>query len=160
VEASKTLAAQTAFAVTERAYSEYRNKVIEEFGDGDRDKGERKDQAIRDKIAADRVKENPPPDILVTGPGNVLCLELFTGRYFASDMETLRQAENKLNAKLLTHDIQTLDDFYWLIGLQPTSYSSEGGWESPRLMELEFSTQLTDDGRPCLTFNYNYIKPL
>jgi hypothetical protein len=162
VEASKTLAAQTAFAVSERAYSEYRTKVIEQFGTDEAAiaKGKRKDQSIRDSIAEDRVKENPPPDILVSGPGNVLCCELFTGRYFASDMETLQRAVNKLNAKLLIHDIQTLDDFYWLIDVRPTGYSSEGGWEAPRLLELEFTSILTEDNRPCLAFNYNYIKPL
>lgn len=151
----RTAAAQAAFVLTERAYSEYRSKVIEEYG-------ERKDQGIRDSIAADRVANNPPPAILVAGTsaGNILCCELHTGRYFVSDMETLRRAQNDLNERLLRHDQCTLDDWYHLIGLPGISTSGDLGWNSDKLLELEFTTVLTDDGRPCLAFNYNYVKPL
>jgi hypothetical protein len=154
IESKKTLAATTALAFTERAYSEYRDKVVEEFG-------VRKDQSIRDKVVAEHVKSTAPSqEVLVTGPGNVLCCELFTGRYFTSDMETLRRVTNNLNAKMLTHDYATLTDFYYHVGLPQTSESSRIGWESSRLMELIFSTALTEDGRPCITFEYNYTKLL
>ena len=149
----KTAAAQVALAVSERAYSEYRDKVIEEFG-------ERKDQSIRDKVAAERVKDNPPPSTIISGPGNVLCCELFTGRYFTSDMESLRRAQNDINDKVLKHDYATLDDFYYIVDLRPTSTSGQLGWTSDKQMELEFSTTLSEDNRPCITFEYNYVKPL
>lgn len=153
-EAKKTLAAQTAFTVSERVYSEYRDKVIEEYG-------RNKDQSIRDKIADERVKETAPSkDLVIAGPGNVLCCELFTGRYFNSDMETLRKSENKLNKKLITHDYATMDDFYYMVGLSRTTTSGQLGWRSSKLMELQFSTVLTEDGRPCLAFEYNYTEPL
>ena len=151
----QTAAATTLLAVTQRAYSEYRDKVVE-------DQGPRKDQSIRDKVIADQIANNPSPsqDVLVTGPGNVLCCELFTMRYFACDMERLRRAQNELNAKLLKHDYATFDDFYYLIGLRQTSTSGNLGWTSDKLMELIFSTTLSDDGRPCITFEYNYTKTL
>lgn len=154
VEVKKTLAAQTAFAVSERVYSEYRDKVIEEYG-------ERKDQSIRDKIADDRVKATEPSsEVIIAGAGNVLCCEMFTGRYFTSDAETLRKAQNDLNQKMLAHDYASLNDFYYIINLPSTSVSSQIGWKSGKLMNLEFSTALTEDNRPCLTFDYNYIAPL
>jgi hypothetical protein len=151
---AKTMAAQTALTVTERAYSEYRDKVIEEFG-------ERKDKAIRDSVAADRVKaDGEKTNVLVSGPGNVLCCELHTGRYFLSDMETLRRAQNDINAKILSHDYATLYDFYYIVGLKATTTCSDLGWTAPKQLELSFSTQLTEDNRPCITFEYNYVKPL
>jgi Family of unknown function (DUF6353) len=155
VGTKKTLAANALLAVTERAYSEYRDKVVEEFGP-------RKDQSVRDKVVAEQIANNPSPsqEILVTGPGNVLCCEMFTMRYFACDMERLRRAQNDLNSKLLKHDYATFDDFYYMIGLQQTSTSGNLGWTSDKLMELEFSTALSDDGRPCITFTYNYTKTL
>ena len=155
METQKTIAANAALAVAERAYSDYRDKVVEELGP-------RKDQAIRDKVVADQIANNPSPsqDVLVTGPGNVLCCELFTMRYFACDMEKLRKAQNELNARLLKHDYATFNDFYYLIGLSQTSASGNLGWTSDKLMELIFSTTLSDDGRPCITFEYNYTKPL
>lgn len=77
-----------------------------------------------------------------------------------SDMETLRRAQNTLNDRLLKHDYATLDDFYHLVGLSNTSSSSEIGWKSNRLMELDFTTTLSSDGRPCLAFDYNYTTTL
>ncbi|MET0786300.1 MAG: DUF6353 family protein [Paenisporosarcina sp.] len=153
--ARKTAAANAALVFTEGAYALYRDKVAEEFGP-------RKDQSVRDKVVADQIANNPAPsqEVLVTGPGNVLCCELFTMRYFACDMETLRRAQNELNSKLLKHDYATFDDFYYLIGLRQTSTSGNLGWTSDKLMELIFSTTLSDDNRPCITFEYNYTKTL
>jgi hypothetical protein len=155
VATRKTLAAHAALAFTERAYSDYRDKIVEEFG-------VRKDQSIRDKVVAEQVEKKPPPsqDVLVTGPGNVLCCELFTMRYFACDIEKLRKTQNELNARLIKHDYATLDDFYYMLGLRQTTVSGSMGWTSDKMMELIFSTTLSDDGRPCLTFEYNYTKTL
>ncbi len=149
----RAMAAQAAFVLTERAYSEYRDKVIEEYG-------EKKDQKIRDAIAEDRVRNNPPKEIMLVGPGNILCCELHTGRYFPNDMETLKRSLNELNAMLLRQDQVSMEEWYWMIGLDPTSLSSDVGWTSEKLVELKFTSVLTPDGRPCLAFDYNYFKPL
>jgi Family of unknown function (DUF6353) len=155
VEYRRTAAAQAALSISERAFSEYKEKIIEQFG-------KNKEQTVRDDIAKDRIRNNPPPskEILFTGPGVVLCSELYTGRYFTSDMETLRKAQNDINEQLNHHDWASLDDFYYMVKLQRTSMSSSYGWTSDKLMELQFSTVLTEDGRPCLSFEYNYVKPL
>lgn len=154
VGANKTLAAQAALSVSQQVYSDYRDKVIEKFG-------ENKDQAVRDAIAEDRVKKGAPPaDIMIAGPGNVLCCELFTGRFFSSDMESLRRAQNDLNDKLLKRDYMTMGDFHYMLGIAQTTISSQLGWKSDKQMELKFSTVLTDDGRPCLAFEYNYTVPM
>lgn len=155
VGARRAAAAQAGLFIAERTYSEYRQKVVDEFG-------QRKDDRIREEIAKDRVASTTPPsqEVLLTGPGNVLSMELYTGRYFACDMETLRRAQNTLNERLIRHDYASLDDFYHLIGLQPTTTSSEVGWKSTKMMELNFTTVLSNDGRPCLAFEYNYTRPL
>lgn len=153
VSAKRGAAAHAAFVLSERAFSEYRERVIEEIG-------VKKDQKIRDDIAEKKVKANPPSEMLISGPGNILCCELFTGRYFTSDMETLRKAVNQLNQDLLKHDRASLEDWYDIIGLRNTSFSKEIGWMSDRLMDLEFTTLLTEDGRPCLAFDYNYTRPI
>lgn len=149
----RTAAVQAALVAVERSYDEYRDKVIEEYG-------ESKDRTIRNEIAKDRVAALPPSATIISGPGNVLSCELYTGRYFTSDMETLRRAVNDLNARLITHDMASLQDFYDMIGLLPTQVSDDLGWNSDKMMELEFTTVLTEDGRPCLAFEYNYVRPL
>lgn len=153
VQAKKTLAAQAAFAITERAYSEYRDKVIQEFGND-------KDKSIRDSIAEDRVNKGPAQDIIISGSGSVLCCEIFTGRYFNGDIESLRKAVNQINHRALANDYATFDDFYYLIGIGQTKESNRLGWTSSRLLELEFTSILTNDGTPCLAFDYNYYSVL
>ena len=152
----RTAAAASAYTVTERAFSEYRDKVIDQIG-------ETKEQKVRDELAADHIASSPPKnsEILVTGNGNVLCCRALTRSDISEcDMETLRRAQNDVNAKILQELYVPLSDFYYLVGLPVTTNSSEIGWNSDKLMELEFSTVLTEDGRPCLSFEYNYVKPI
>ena len=149
----RSAAYAAAYSLSEKAYSEYREKVTEKYG-------ERKEQQIRDEIAQEKVHKNPAPETLVVGTGQVLCCESFTGRYFSCDMESLRKAQNDINSRIVSNDHAYLADFYYIVGLPYTSYSNEIGWDIDRLLELEFSTVLTEDNRPCLTFEYNYTKPI
>jgi hypothetical protein len=151
----RTAAAVTAYSLTQRAFDEYREKVVEQLGKG-------KDRKVRDELAQDHVTSNPPVsrEVIITGKGNFLCREDFTGRYFRSDMETLRRAENQINY-MIVHDLFVcLEEFYDLIGLPGTSESGKVGWNSDKLLELKVTTTLSEDDEPCLVFNYNYTKPL
>lgn len=150
----RTAAAVTAYSLTEKAFSEYKDHVIEQIGKG-------KEQKIRDEIAQKKVTENPPgsKEILVLGKGQVMCCELWTGRYFKCDMETLRKAENDTNAMIVNTYYVTMSDFYDLLDLPHTSESNNMGWDTDKLLELQFSTVLSPDGEPCLAFDYNYVRP-
>jgi Family of unknown function (DUF6353) len=150
----KTAAAVTAYSLTERAFSEYREKVVEELG-------HRKEEKIRDTIAQEKVEKIPSREVMITTvSGHVLCCELYTGRYLRSDMESLRKAQNDLNAILISQIYASLDEFYDLVGLPYTSNSCMLGWDSDKFMELEFSTVVGQSGEPCLAFQYNYVKPI
>ncbi len=151
----RTAAAVTAYSLTERAFSEYREKVVEHIGNN-------KEQKIRDEVAQDRVSKNlhGSKEVIVVGTGHVMCCELFTQRYFRSDMEKLRKAQNDVNARVVNDMYVTLDEFYDIVGLSHTSNSNNLGWDSTKLMELLFSTVLAEGGEPCLAFEYNYTKPL
>jgi hypothetical protein len=155
INSKRTAAAVTVYSLTEKAFAEYREKVKEEIG-------ARKEEAIRDKIAQDTVdkKDLDEKTVILTGAGEVLCYEMYTGRFFKSDMETLRKAQNDINALIFSRLYVTLDEFYDLIGLSHTEASDVVGWNSDKLMELEFSSVLTPKGEPCLAFSYNYVKPL
>jgi hypothetical protein len=151
----RTASAALAYSLVERTFGEYREKVVEQYG-------KTKEQAIRDEVAKDHVKRTTPlPEgTVLAGSGHVLCCELYTRRYFNADMETLRRAQNEVNSKAMHHLYATLDDFYYILGLAQTSASGDLGWDSDKLMELQFSTVLTEDNRPCLAFDYNYVKPI
>lgn len=146
----RTAAAVAAYSITEKAFSEYKEKVIEQIGVG-------KEQKIRDQIAQDGVRKNPPDsrEVMITGRGNVLFQEAFTGRYLRTDMESMRKAVNDFNY-ILNNDVwQALGEFYDLIGLDPTSISSEIGWNVEKLLDLHFSAVVDQGaGEPCIVFTY------
>lgn len=141
----------TAFSLSESAFQEYKSKVIEQIGAN-------KEQKVRDDIARDRMVNDPvsSKQVIIAAGGDVLCYETMTGRYFKSDMETLRQAQNMLNARIISESYVSLNEFFDAIGLQKTGYGEEVGWTVDKLLELQFSTVLSEDGRPCLAVGYNY----
>jgi hypothetical protein len=145
----RTAAIAAAYSISERAFDEYRQEVIEKFG-------EHKERELRDELAQRRVLENPPGQIIMGG-GSVLCHEAYSGRYFQSDMEALKRAQNDLNHRMFRSTHAYLSDFYDLVGLPYTSLSNHVGWEVEKLLELRFTSVLTPEGRPCLSFEYNYI---
>lgn len=151
----RTAAAIATYSLTQKAFDEYRAKVAEQVG-------KNKERRIQDDIAQDRVAKDPPrsSEIIMWGYGEVLCCELLTHRYFKSDMESLRRAENMINARINRELYVTLDELYDILDLPNTSQSDKIGWDSNRLLEFKFTSVLTQDGEPCLAFDYNYIAPL
>lgn len=152
VAGGRAAALAAGYAISERAFAEYRDKVVQRIGN-------RKELSYRDEIAQERVNRNPPPEdlILLEDGLSVLCCDMFTGRYFLCDMETLRKAENDINFEVNNNYYASLTDFYEAIGIPKTSMSDDFGWNSDKLLELSFSTALTPSGKPCLTFDFKVM---
>ena len=50
----------------------------------------------------------------------------------------------------------SLNDFYEELGLEPSDLGSKMGWNIDMgMIEMDFSSQLSDDGRPCLVIDFN-----
>jgi hypothetical protein len=148
--ASKKIAALTiASGISERALQEYKEKVAQKLG-------ERENTKIRDEIAQDRVHRNPPNtrEIILAGTGEVLCYDMATGRYFQSSVEEIKRAENKVNHQILNHMHASLSEFYDEIGLPPTSYTDSVGWNLNNRLEVQFSTVMSTDQRPCVAIDF------
>lgn len=145
----RAAALAAAYALSERAFADYKQQVVQKFG-------ERKEQQVRDDLAQNLVSRHPVDEstIISTGGGNVLCFDQYTGRYFYSDMETLRQAENAINHVIINSYYASLTEFYSYLGLPPTKFSDEVGWNSDRLMALHISTTISEDQRPCLSLDF------
>ena len=138
-----------AYTISEKAFVEYREKVIEKFG-------ENKERAVRDEVAQDRINRSLVSDreVVIIGDGEVLCFDAFSGRYFNSTMETLKKAQNDINYTILSDSYASLGDFYGRVGLSTTPYSEEVGWTTDLQCELKFSTILSDDQRPCISIDF------
>lgn len=145
----RAAAMAAAYSLSEKAFEEYREKITEKLGKG-------KEQAARDELAQERVNKNPvvSREIIITDGGDVLCYDSITGRYFMNSMESIRKAVNDVNEQLIHDSYVSLNEFYDKIGLPSTPYSNEIGWNLDRMLEIDFSTVLSDDGRPCISIEY------
>lgn len=151
----RTAAAVAAYSLTERAFSEYKEKVVEQIGVN-------KEEKIKAEIAQQKVNNNPlgGREVKMVVGGNSLCFDLTSQRYFRSDYETLKRVENEINFQLVHERYVGLSEFYVEIGLTVTKDSILQGWSNDRLMELEINTTMSDNNEPCLTIDFNYLSPL
>ena len=158
VNGRRNAALATAYGLAENTLRDYRAKVVETIG-------ENKESAILDAIDRDRVEKNPPPanpETLPTTEGAiapVLCMDgMFPGRYFYSDMKTLRRAMNKLNWQMNngSEPYISLNEFYIEVGLPAVDIGDDIGWRTDRgLIDLRFSSQLVNGRTPCLVVSHN-----
>ena len=151
VNTKRNAALATAYKLSETALSEYRDKVVETIC-------EKKERIVRDKVAEERVKKNPVSknEVIVTGNGKTLCFDPISGRYFMCSIETIKKAENTLNKQML-HDISgyvSLNEFYDELGLDHTSVGNDLGWNTNQLIDIDFSSQLNDNGEPSVVLDY------
>lgn len=151
VSAKRAAALAVAYGISEQRFQEYKDKVTEKFGGN-------KERDLRDAIAQDRVNKNPPDrEVIILTDGDVLCFDMLTGRYFRSSVERIKRAESKINQDLFHHQYASLSSFYDEIGLPPTSFTDEVGWnlvqqEAP--FEVRFSTVLSPDDKPCIAIDF------
>lgn len=149
ISTRRQAAVMTAYSLTETAFKEYQEKVVEQVGINKETKIH--DEAVKAQVA--KLPESAGREIIITGTGTQLCRET-SGRYFESTIETLRKAENDLNRQLI-HDMSApLNDFYRLIGLETTTMGDEVGWNIDRPLELRFTADITAEGRPFIIVDY------
>lgn len=150
VNARRNAALATAYTLSESALKEYQEKVIETIGG-------KKEQTIRDAVAKERIGKTPvtSKEVIITEKGNTLCFDYISGRYFKSDIETIKKAINELNRRMRDEMYISLNDFYYEIGLTPIGLGNELGWNIDKgYIEPNFSSQLAEDGTPCLVVSY------
>lgn len=138
------------YSLTETAFKEYKSKVAETFGKG-------KEHKIRDEIASDTIKNHPvsKTEVIITGAGETLCYDTMTGRYFKSDIDKIRKVQNKLNRDLMSEMFISLNEFFYELGLGYTRLGEDLGWDIDKgLLEIQFSSQISDNDQPCIVLNY------
>lgn len=149
IGSKRAAAIAAAYTISEKAYTEYRDKVVEKFGD-------QKERNMREELAQDQVNRNPQNEnnVVIVGDGEVLCCDLFSGRYFRSSVESLRKAANEVNFLILHNGFASLTDFYNEIQINRTDVSDEIGWNQDKLLELDISAVVNEEGQPCVAFRF------
>ena len=151
INAKRNAALTTVYTLSEMARNEYKEKVIETIG-------EKKERTIKEKVDAERIKRDPvsKKEVIITEKGTTLCYDHVFGRYFKSDIDIINRAMNKINREIVINMYASLNDFYAELGLSPVEMGYDLGWNiDDGTIEIEPSSQLADDGTPCLVINYS-----
>lgn len=141
------------YSASELALKNYQQKVVETIG-------ERKEHEVRAAMAKDEMMSNPVShaNVIETGYGGELCYDELSGRYFYSSMDRLRRAENTVNRKIISEMWVSLNEFYSEIGLESIELGKDVGWNVDSMISLGFTTQMSDDDRPCIVMQF-YNRP-
>lgn len=156
VSLRRNAALATAYKLSETALTEYREQVVETVG-------EKKEKFIRDEVNKKQIEKTPinKSEVFITGKGGTLCLDPLSKRYFRSDIDRIRKAENVINKGIL-HDLcgtASLNDFYDEIGLDRTDLGDHLEWDTEHLIDLNITPGISPDGEPCLVIgHYNAPK--
>jgi len=136
------------YSIAQTTFKEYQEQVVKQLG-------ENKERKIRDEVDHEKVLKNPPDTVIFTG-GNVLCYDSISGRYFQSDIEKIKKTVNEVNRRLMTEMFISLNDLYFELGLSGIKLGDDMGFNLDySLLDMNFSSQLTEEGKPCLVLNYN-----
>lgn len=142
----------TAYKLSETAFSEYKEKVVETIGD-------KKEKLVREKVSEERIKKNPitKNEIIMTDYGDTQFYETLSGRYFKSDIEQIKKVVNYLNKDMLQDMFGTisLNEFYDELELERIDLGDELGWRVDKgLIEIDFTSKIADNGKPCIVLDY------
>ncbi len=137
-------------ALTQSNFDAFKEKAKEIFGD-------KKAQSIKDAIKQDLVSSTPMDTVINTGQGNTLCFDPVNGRYFYSDIESIKKSEVTLAYMMVQDQRLSLNDVFFELGLPETKYGNNQGWRpewANGTFKFDFSSCLKDDEKPCLVVDY------
>lgn len=137
--------------LTEKQLEEYKDKVVEKLGF-------EKAKEVKQEIIQDKIDQDPPTrgNVIVTGSGDVLCLDVYTGRYFTSSPSKIDLAAAATMAELARHNEVSLAYFYDELGIPLTPNSNDVGWNINVRFELDIEAKVAEDKRPCLAIDFLY----
>lgn len=152
INARRLAALAASYEILGGRFDEYKDKMKEKLG-------VKKEADARDEIAQDTVNRNPvgKNEVIVTGGGEVLCYDKYTGRYFMSSMDTLKKAENEVNFYVLNNQYANLNDFYRYVGLPTIPAGEEVGWTQDLNFGIDFSTTISENDKPCIVLDYHVV---
>jgi hypothetical protein len=151
VHARRNAALATAYKLSETAFLEYQQKVVETIGD-------KKEKLIKEAIDKDHLEKNPvsSSEIIVTGKGTTRFYDMHSGRYFESTIDLLDKAVNNINREMLLHDYISLNEFYDELDLPRTNLGDDLGWSIDKgYVEIRRTPHLSEDDVPCIAISYN-----
>lgn len=149
-----------AYSVAEKSVTDLNQKMVDILGEG-------KAKTIKDAVTKDKFKSmekdgNIGEKIVVTGNGDVPCIDLYTGQPFYSNADKIRRAINELSSECGSNMYVELNDLYEKLRIPIRPVGRDFGWNSDDLIRgqlpITVTAVLSEDERPMLAIDYD-IKP-
>ena len=154
INAKRNAALATAYQISTKALADYKEKVVETIG-------EKKEKAIRDKVAQKKVDDVPPASSSVysTGKGETLHYDPQFEQYFRCNVNAIDMAVNRLNERMVSGQTEyiSVNDFYDELGVKRIGMGEQLGWNIGRdgLIRIDHShAMITETGEPCVVVTY------
>lgn len=152
VNARRNAALATAYKLSEKALTEYREAVVETVG-------EKKEREVRDTAAKNKVAKDPVSNktIIYTGKGDSLFYDDTCSRYFKSNIDKINKAVLDLNKRMRDEMEISLNEFYYEIGLEGNKVGDYLTWSiDDEYIDVSFSAVLVED-EPCTVMSFNSV---
>lgn len=149
ISTKRVAAFASAYSMAEKGIAQYKDKVLEKVG-------EKKEREIREEVAKQRIQDSPlaTSPIIVTGQGDHMCFDAYSGRYFQGDIEKVRAAVNDINFEIINNGHASVSEYWALLNIDPTSESDDLGWNTDKKLEVDYDSVLTKEGRPCMVVTF------
>lgn len=150
VDAKRLAAMAALYQISETTLKDYKSEAQKLLG-------KKKAEELKDAVAEKQLGRHPSTEnnIISTGHGETLCYEPLTGRYFRSDINTIKAVVNELNARMISGDERISEnEFFYELGLDGVKYGDDVGWNVDTRIELDFTSSLRSDGTPVLVIGH------
>ena len=156
ISLSKQSALAAMIVSSQQLVAKYQDSIKEVLDD---DKADEITRKVSEKLVkeAPTVAEGnlaPRNQTIVVGSGEHLCFEPLSGRYFRGSREGIREAINSFNEEVLHEDAASVNDLFRYLGLDDIVLGDDLGWNSDRLVEVNFIPDFDPDGNPVLAISY------
>jgi hypothetical protein len=153
VAAKRQTALIAGATLSQQAFREYREAVIEKIGAG-------KEEEVRAEIVQRKVDANPPShEVIIEDNGKTLFFDTWSNRYFYSTREEVEKARNEVNFEVINNSYATMNDFFREVGLPQISMGDSFGWTTTNKMDIYFTAVMSANNRPAIGIDY-YHAPI
>lgn len=151
VNSKRAAGLAAAYTLAEKTHTEYSEKVKEKLG-------ERKEEAVRNEVAQQRMEEVYLDDVRLSGIADLeLCYDVFGNQFFRGSVEGIRTVVNDFNHMLIHDGYGSLAEFYRMLEFNEVpTYAENVGWNSDRQLEVSFGTTMVQGIKPCITIDFKH----
>ena len=161
-DSKKVAVLTTAYELSEATRRDYIRKVKEKIGE--KAEAEIQDAYYKEKIENTMPEGPKDSSIICTGRGEQLFYDIQSGRYFRCSTLWLDKCRVDVSHMIYTDDYASINELYYLIGLDSVSLGNLAGWNSrddldntSKLIDMRYDRRcfMTSWGETCATLEVN-----